>query len=71
MIVKIIYLTTADRKLFSIAEDVASIVTFKLLPLVNEIEKEKASIFIYFGNGISKIKIKASPKLEQAISLIL
>lgn len=71
MRVQIIYLTNADKQLSNIAEDIAANVSAKLLPLINEIDKENAGIFIFFGHGNSKIKIKASPKLEQAISMIL
>ena len=71
MNVQIIYLTKADKKLSSMANDIASEVRNKLQPLHEEIKKEEAGIFIYFGKGNSKIKIKASSKLEKAIAMIL
>lgn len=71
MNVQIIYLTKKDKSLHLIAEDIALNVIGRLEPLRKEIKDEKAGIFIYFGNGNSKIKISASFKLQQAISLIL
>jgi hypothetical protein len=71
MNVQIIYLTKKDEKLSGIANDIASNVINKLQPLIEQIRKEEAGIFIYFGKGDSKIKIVASPGLEQAISKIL
>ncbi|MDB5221678.1 MAG: hypothetical protein JWN83_345 [Chitinophagaceae bacterium] len=71
MNVQIIYLTKKDRKLSGIAKDIAFNITNKLQSLTREIEKENAGIFIYFGDGHSKIKIKASSKLEHAISMLI
>jgi hypothetical protein len=71
MNVKIIYLTKQDKKLSGIANDIASNIIIRLQPLLKEIKKEEAKIIIYFGKGDSKIKVTASPELEQAISRIL
>lgn len=69
--VQIVYLTEQDKKLSGIAEDIAHNVIKSLQPLLLEMREEKAGIFIYFGHGESKITIKASAKLEKAISILL
>ena len=71
MRVQIIYLTRQDKKQSSIANEIASNVRERLQSLLIEMKEEKAAIFIYFGKGDSKIEIKASPKLERAISILL
>jgi hypothetical protein len=71
MNVQIIYLSKQDKKLSGIAEDIAYNIIKALQPLSSEMRKENAGIFIYFGHGNSKIKIKASTNLEKAISILL
>jgi hypothetical protein len=71
MEVQLIYLSEEDKQFASIAKEIVCNVTHNLQPLIKEIEKEKAEIFIHFGYGDSKIKVKAPLYLEQAISKLL